>query len=217
MGLATLLVKRFCPVEPRSVSEIPLACGLHNSGKDFPPHYLQEKVMPHKAHATSHTSKQDAIQILTADHREVSKIFDQFEKIKDKDDAAKKQSLVKRACTELTIHAQVEEEIFYPALREALKDDELIDEAEVEHASAKQLIAELESMEPGDELYDAKFTVLGEYVKHHVKEERDEMFPKAKKSKMDLEQLGQEIAERKEQMKAELGLEAEEEEEEEEK
>lgn len=167
--------------------------------------------MPHKAHATNRASKPDAIQILTADHQEVSKIFEQFEKIKDKDDAAKKQSLVKRACDELTIHAQVEEEIFYPALREALKDDDLIDEAEVEHASVKQLIAELETMEPGDDLYDAKFTVLGEYVKHHVKEEREEMFPKAKKSKMDLEQLGQEIAERKEQMKSELETEEEEE------
>jgi hypothetical protein len=185
--------------------------------KGFSTPFLKEKVMPHKAHTTSHTSKRDAIQILTADHREVSKIFEQFEKIKDKDDAAEKQSLVKRACTELTIHAQVEEEIFYPALREALKDDDLIDEAEVEHASAKQLIAELENMEPGDDLFDAKFTVLGEYVKHHVKEEREEMFPKAKKSKMDLKQLGQEIAERKEQMKSELGLETEEEEDEEEK
>jgi hypothetical protein len=109
----------------------------------------------------------------------------------------------------------VEEEIFYPALREALEDDDLVDEAVVEHASAKQLIAELEGMEPGDDLYDAKFTVLGEYVKHHVKEEQNEIFPQAKKSKMDLEQLGQEIAERKEQMKSELGLENEEEEEEE--
>lgn len=165
--------------------------------------------MPHKAHATSHASKRDAIQILTADHREVSKIFEQFEKIKDKDDAEKKQSLVQRACDELTIHAQVEEEIFYPALRKALEDDDLIDEAVVEHISAKQLIAELETMEPGDDLYDAKFTVLGEYVKHHVKEEQNEIFPKAKKSKMDLKQLGQEIAERKEQMKSELGLETE--------
>lgn len=172
--------------------------------------------MPHKSHARSRASRPDAIQILTADHREVSRIFEQFEKIKDKDDAAKKQSLVKRACDELTIHAQVEEEIFYPALRKALKDDDLIDEAVVEHISAKQLIAELETMEPGDDLYDAKFTVLGEYVKHHVKEEQNEMFPKARKSKMDLEQLGQEIAERKEEMKSELGLETEEEEEEEE-
>jgi hemerythrin superfamily protein len=172
--------------------------------------------MPHKAHTTSQASERDAIQILTADHQEVSKIFDRFEKIKDKDDAEEKQSLVKRACDELTIHAKVEEEIFYPAIREALEDGELIDEAEVEHASVKHLIAELESMQPDDKLYDAKFTVLGEYVKHHVKEEREEIFPKARKAKMDLERLGQEIAERKEQMKAELGLETEEEGEEEE-
>ena len=166
--------------------------------------------MPQKAHVTNHASRPDAIQILTADHREVSKIFEQFEKIQDKDDTEKKQSLVQRACDELTLHAQVEEEIFYPALREAFKDDELIDEAEVEHASVKRLIAELADMEPGDELYDAKFTVLGEYVKHHVKEEQNEIFPEAKKSKVDLEQLGQEIAERKEEMKAKLGLETEE-------
>ncbi|GAB4507177.1 MAG: hemerythrin domain-containing protein [Sulfuricaulis sp.] len=170
--------------------------------------------MPHKAYATSHASQRDAIQILTADHREVGKIFERFEKIKDKDNAANKQSLVKRACDELTIHAQVEEEIFYPALRKALKNDDLIDEAVVEHISVKQLIADLESMEPGDDLYDAKFTVLGEYVKHHVKEEQNEIFPQAKKSKMDLEQLGREITERKEQMKSEMGLETEEEEEE---
>jgi hemerythrin-like domain-containing protein len=173
--------------------------------------------MSHKAQARSHASEQDAIQILTADHQQVRKIFDRFEKIKDQDDTEEKQSLVKRACDELTVHAQVEEEIFYPALREALEDDDLIDEAVVEHASAKQLIAELESMDPGDDLYDAKFTVLGEYVKHHVKEEQNEIFPQAKKSKMDLEQLGQEIAERKEQVKSELGLVSDEEEEEEEK
>ena len=95
-----------------------------------------------------------------------------------------------RACQELTIHAQIEEEIFYPAVRDGIEDDDLMDEAEVGHASAKDLIAQLEAMEPGNDLYDARFTVLGEYIDHHVKEEQDEMFPKAKKAKLDLKALG---------------------------
>lgn len=158
-------------------------------------------------------SNPNAIQILMADHQKVSKMFAEFEKTKDKIDDEEKQSLVKRACDELTIHAQVEEEIFYPALREALDDGELIDEAEVEHSSVKRLIEELESMQPGDELYDAKFIVMSEYVKHHVKEEQGEIFPKARKSTLDLTQLGQEIAHRKNQLKAQHGMETEQEDE----
>lgn len=172
--------------------------------------------MPQKSPSTARKPKQqDAVQILIADHKKVSQMFDEFEKTKDKLDDEEKQSLVKRACDELAIHAQVEEEIFYPALREALKDGdgELIDEAEVEHSSVKHLIAELESMQPDDELYDAKFTVMGEYVKHHVKEEQGEIFPKAKKSKMDLAQLGQEISQRKSQLMAKHGMQSETEEE----
>ena len=173
--------------------------------------------MPQKsqpaARKSSASANPNAIQILVADHQKLDKMFAEFEKTKDKMDDEEKQSLVKRACDELTIHAQVEEEIFYPALREALDDGELIDEAEVEHSSVKHLIEELESMQPDDELYDAKFTVMGEYVKHHVKEEQGEIFPKAKKSKMDLAQLGQEIAQRKSQLKAKHGMETDEEDE----
>lgn len=162
--------------------------------------------------APAKTSPQDATEILTADHKKVSKIFAEFEKVKDGDSEAK-QALVKMACDELTVHAQVEEEIFYPALHEALKEDEedLVDEAEVEHTSIKQLIETLKTSDPTDRLYDANFTVLSEYVKHHVKEEQDEIFPKARKAKeLDLQQMGEEISARKMQLMEEYGIEPQE-------
>ena len=161
--------------------------------------------------APARTVQQDATQILTADHKKVSKIFAEFEKVKD-NDSARKQALVKMVCDELTVHAQVEEEIFYPALYEAFKekDDDLVDEAEVEHGSIKQLIATLQASDPDDRLYDANVTVLSEYVKHHVKEEQDEIFPKARKSKaLDLKQMGEEISSRKAQLMEEYGIEPE--------
>jgi hemerythrin superfamily protein len=144
------------------------------------------------------------------DHKTVKKMFDEFEKMKEDDSADDdaKQMLVETCCAELTVHAQVEEEIFYPAMRDAIDDMDLLDEAEVEHASAKQLITELASMRPGDDLYEAKFTVLGEYVKHHVEEEEGELFPKAKKAKIDLVALGEEVMERKQELREELGLDA---------
>jgi len=153
---------------------------------------------------------QDVLALLKEDHQKVTKMFDQFEKMKDKedDDVEAKQLLVETVCAELTIHTQVEEEIFYPAMRDALDDQDMLDEAEVEHNSAKQLITELSAMQPGDELYDAKFTVLGEYVKHHVEEEEKEMFQKAKKAKVDLVALGEEVMERKMELREELGLDA---------
>ena len=165
--------------------------------------------MVSRTKAQARPARQDATQILTADHRKVSKIFADYEKVKDKDNA-RKQALVKMACDELTVHAQVEEEIFYPALYEAFKekDDALVDEAEVEHGTIKQLIATLQSSDPEDHLYDANVTVLSEYVKHHVKEEQNEIFPKARKSRaLDLKQIGQEINSRKAQLMEEMGIE----------
>ncbi len=149
------------------------------------------------------SAPQDAIQLLRADHKKVQGLFDQFEKARGD---ARKAELAREICAELKVHAQIEEEIFYPAAREALKeqDQDLIDEAAVEHASAKELIAQIEQAAPGDELFDAKVTVLGEYIKHHVKEEQNEMFPKVKQSKLDLKALGQEMAERKEALMAEV-------------
>jgi len=164
--------------------------------------------------ATSKGSEDDALHILADDHKKVIDLFDEFERMKEDEetDDEAKQVLVETACAELTIHAQVEEEIFYPAARDAIDDMDLLDEAEVEHASARQLITELAAMQPGDDLYDAKFTVLGEYVKHHIQEEEKQIFPKIKKSELDLEELGREISDRKMELRDELGVSGEDEE-----
>ena len=136
----------------------------------------------------------NAITMLTEDHAKVRKMFKQFEKMMAEGDDAEKAELVREICAELKVHTQIEEECFYPAAREALEEHDVLDEAEVEHASAKDLISQLESMKPGDELYDAKVTVLGEYVDHHAKEEEKEMFPKVRKAKLDLEGLAEEMS-----------------------
>jgi hemerythrin superfamily protein len=151
----------------------------------------------------------DAIAMLTEDHNKVKALFKQFEKLKEQEDADEEMGdLVAQICAELTIHSTLEEEIFYPAVREAIDDDDLMDEADVEHASAKELIAELETSSPGDDHYNAKVTVLGEYVVHHVKEEEGEMFPKARKA-IDTEAVGAEMAARKSELMVEMGLDEE--------
>jgi len=104
----------------------------------------------------------------------------------------------------LRVHAQIEEELFYPAARKATKDNDLLDEATVEHAGAKVLIAEIEAMQPGMPLYDAKITVLGEQIQHHVKEEENELFPKVREAHLDLKALGKQMAERKAELTAAL-------------
>jgi hemerythrin superfamily protein len=159
-----------------------------------------------KTGTTKAAASHDAVQLLTADHKEVKQLFKQYEKLVDQeaDDAEKKQ-LAEQICGMLTVHATIEEEIFYPAAREQLDEQDLLDEAEVEHASAKDLIAQIQSMEPSEELYDAKVTVLGEYIDHHVKEEEGEMFPKVKKTELDLKALGEELAARKQELMAESG------------
>lgn len=147
--------------------------------------------------ATTRSRSRSALTLLRDDHRNVQKLFKQFARAKED---SEKQQIVATACQELKVHAQIEEEIFYPEVRSVLKESDLLDEANVEHASAKQLIAQLEKMRPGDELYDAKFTVLGEYVNHHIKEEQEQMFPKVEKTDLDLKELGERLTERKEQL-----------------
>ena len=145
---------------------------------------------------------QDATALLRADHKEVSNLFDEYEKTKSN---AKKKSIVAEVCKALTVHAQIEEEIFYPAVKLALKDKELIPEATVEHATLKSLISQIEGIEPDGEIYDAKVKVLSEYVKHHVKEEQNEIFPKAKAAtKLDLIDLGAKLTQRKKELLAEI-------------
>lgn len=138
----------------------------------------------------------DAIDLLTADHDKVKKLFRNFSKLK-KVPGDEKSALVSQICTELLIHSEIEEEIFYPAAREAIKKKELIDEANVEHTSAKMMIEELQEMEPDEELYDAKVTVLGEYINHHIREEEEQIFPEVKKAKMDTATLGERLSEMK--------------------
>jgi Hemerythrin HHE cation binding domain len=142
--------------------------------------------------------KNDAVDLLDADHVAVKKLFENYRKLCESDGPTEeKLALAEQICQELTVHAQIEEEIFYPALRDAIEDDLLLDEAEVEHASAKDLIAQISEMSPEDDLYDARVTVLGEYIDHHVKEEREEIFVKARKSKVDLVSMTQELTQRK--------------------
>ena len=152
-------------------------------------------------------NKNDAITLLTADHKKVRGLFKAFSKLQKQDGGDdEKAQLVRQACMELTVHAQLEEEIFYPAMREATDEEDLMDEAEVEHAGAKDLIAQLQSMQPGQDLYEAKFTVLGEYVNHHVEEEEGEMFRKAKRAKLDTAALGEQMMQRKSELQSQMGL-----------
>lgn len=135
--------------------------------------------------------------MLRADHKRVNALFDEYEKARS---SSKKKALVAQICTELTVHAQIEEEIFYPAVQKALKDHELVPEATVEHASLKDLIAQVKDVEPDGDMFDAKIKVMAEYVKHHVKEEQNEMFPKAKATKLDMKELGARMAARKDEL-----------------
>ena len=148
------------------------------------------------------TSERDAISFLTNQHREVEELFKQFEKLGEDGSAEQKEPIVRMACEKLTVHATIEEEIFYPAAREVEDAESLLNEAEVEHATAKDLIATLDSMDASDDMFSATFTVLSEYIKHHVKEEEGELFPKVKKSDLDLDALGQELAARAEDLTA---------------
>jgi len=154
----------------------------------------------------------DAVALLKQDHRLVESLFEEFEDAEDDQLAP----IAERVCQLLTVHAQIEEEILYPNAKEAFddEDDELVNEATVEHASAKELIAQIEAMSPDDELFKAKVKVLSEYIKHHVKEEEGELFPKLKKTDLDLQDLGGQLQSRKLELMEELGISTEEEDEE---
>jgi hemerythrin superfamily protein len=143
--------------------------------------------------------RKDAIALLKADHREVEKLFSQFKKASD---VRRKEALAGQICDALKVHTKIEEEIFYPAFFEATGDTELHHEAEVEHANAKKMIAEIESMSARDDYYDAKVSVLSEMIKHHVKEEEQPggMFSEARKSDMDLVELGEQLKARKDRL-----------------
>jgi hypothetical protein len=148
--------------------------------------------------------RNDAVDLLDADHIAVKKQFQAFNKLaEDKASASKRKALADEICRALTVHTIIEEEIFYPAGRAALKDEPMFDEATVEHAGAKDLIAQITGMSADDPLFDAKVIVLGEQIDHHVKEEREQMFPKARSSKMDLVAIREQLAARKQELMAE--------------
>lgn len=153
---------------------------------------------PRKRATPARIAAPDAIAILRDDHRRVASLFAQVGRLRQ--DGARKASLVGRICRELTVHARVEEEIFYPAARTVLRDHLPVDEADVEHATVKALVAGLERAKPGDDHYDAKVTVLGEYVRHHVKEEQETLFPKLRRTPLDLKVLGERVAARKREL-----------------
>jgi hemerythrin superfamily protein len=164
-------------------------------------HTSTKKTAPKRAGRTAAAKGPDAVAFLKADHRAVEKLFAQFEKARDAD---RKKALADKICLELRVHMQIEEEIFYPTSREYLTDEDIVDEAVVEHAAAKDLMDEIEGMEPGQDLYDAKLTVLQEQIEHHVEEEETEYFPRVKKTDMDLKAIGARLAARKEEVMAQM-------------
>jgi hemerythrin superfamily protein len=166
--------------------------------------------MPTDTKRSTSTQALDAIAMLMADHKKVKKLFSDFDKLKEEGGDDEKSAIVDQICNELKIHTELEEEIFYPAVRKAIDDSDLMDEALVEHAGAKDLIAQLEDASPEDDLYDAKVTVLGEQIEHHVKEEEGSIFPKAKKAKVDTEALGSTMTKRKIALMDKMGMNAEE-------
>lgn len=160
-----------------------------------------------KSSTKSDTKNQDtqvnAISLLEDDHKKVKKLFKEFDKLAKKNDDSRSE-IANMICAELMVHAQIEEEIFYQEARAKINDDDLLNEAVVEHDSAKELISQIQSLTTDDEMYDAKVTVLGEYINHHVEEEETEMFPKMRKSKVDLDELGLKLKMLKEELTSEL-------------
>ena len=154
--------------------------------------------------ASKRTRTPDPIALLKADHREVKDMHAHFEKLAEEGAAAsEREALARRICAALRVHARIEEEIFYPAVKPVIDDDLLLPEAKVEHDSARDLIEQIESSSPKDELFDARVIVLGEYVQHHVKEEEREMFREVRASKeLDLRALGKQMQARKEELMA---------------
>ncbi len=142
-------------------------------------------------------ARNEILTMLKDDHKRVKKAFRDFEKLDAERDQDKCRQLVEHTCGELEVHTALEEELFYPAVRDCIKQQDLIDEAEVEHMSAKTLIAQLKNMEPDDPKYAATFTVLGEYVKHHIKEEENEMFPLLTRARLDWDKLCDQINDRR--------------------
>jgi len=150
--------------------------------------------------------KPDALRMLKDDHDKVKALFEKFQSARR--DEEKKGEIAQTICKELTVHTQLEEEIFYPAVRAAIDDEDVMNEARVEHDSAKELIAEIEKMSPDEDMFDAKVKVLGEFVNHHIREEQNEMFPQVRKTDLDLNALAERMRSRKQQLVGDEAAEA---------
>jgi len=159
--------------------------------------------MPRSTATRTTRRSQTALDLLKTDHAEVKKLFRQFEKLKKSEDNNGMQQVAQAICGALRIHAQIEEEIFYPALRDAGDADDALDEANVEHSHVKELVEQIASSDAGDELFAARVKVLSEYVEHHVQEEESTIFSKARKADFDLVELGQQLESRKAELEGE--------------
>ena len=161
---------------------------------------LLEKVVAAVTPSNS-SDEVNAVELLKKDHDDVDALFKDYQMLAEgKGDSGDRRALSTRICGMLAIHALIEEEIFYPAARDAKVEPDLLDEAEIEHGSAKQLIAEIGAAKASDPLYDARVTVLGEYIRHHVKEEESELFPACRNSDMDMAEIGARLQKRKDQL-----------------
>ncbi|MFZ6648003.1 hemerythrin domain-containing protein [Undibacterium sp. TJN25] len=161
---------------------------------------------PPKENTMSTTITVNAIDLLKADHREAEALFKQYEKAKKAGKTSEKRDIARKVCAALLIHMEIEENIFYPSARKATGDDDKLNEAEVEHAGAKSLITQLDKMEADDPMFDAKIKVLSEQIEHHVEEEEKELFPEVKKSKADLDDIGEQLEKAKARLKAARGI-----------
>jgi len=147
----------------------------------------------------------DAIDLLTTDHEEVKQLFAEYDElVSDEADAEDREALALQICDALTAHTTIEEEIFYPAARDAIDDKDLLDEAVAEHASAKDLIEQIRGMDADDAQYDATVRLLQEAIDHHVHEEEGELFPRVQETGIDLQALGEQMMQRREEVLAEL-------------
>jgi hypothetical protein len=156
--------------------------------------------------ATRSNAKSQIVAELKDDHKRVRKAFRDFEKLDPEQDLQAAQAMVEHTCAEIEVHAELEEQIFYPAARRATKDEDLLEEAEVEHMSAKVLIEQLKGMQPEEPKYAATFKVLGEYIAHHAGEEEKEMFPSLTKPGVDWDSVLEQMSSRREELKLEKGL-----------
>jgi len=163
-------------------------------------------VSPTNTQEAPHTMKKqapDAIDLLDADHLAVHGLFESYrELVRTRAPALKRRALAEEICMELTIHARLEEELFYPAVREALQDDELVDEAEDQHGSQREFVVQILASSPDDELYDAKVAVLADYVERHVRQEREQVFNRALAARLDLQSLGRMINVRRDELRS---------------